>query len=441
MKKVEKVSIAEISFTLDSDAYISLKQYLDSLRDYYENDPDGGEIIADIEARIAELILDEQVYTKVVSRSLVDTIIAQLGTPDQIDDEIGESAEGFGSGHGRGSGSGFSGAAGMASGGHSGGDGSIPRRLHRSSEGKIFGGVCSGLATFLEISVAWIRLVFLIPAFLFFVSLPVNWHWLKDFSEGWGWVFFVTYIVLWIALPLAKTPRQKLEARGQKITQASIRQTMQEAASTPAGKKAASVAAELVNVLGRVVLFFVKFVMAVIGFSILFTAAAIFMGMLAVLFHPTTVVVANGVSIISLFDGMRTPVFFVLLTLFCAFMPLVVTGMAMLSFTFSWRLGRMFYGLTLGSWALAIILCGFVAISEARFFHDVLPDRIERLEHHGDWRHDQDREEWRNAPERVTIREIRDSLDDADSLEIDPVAPEAMDEVGDSTRVEIRRIE
>ncbi len=31
MKKVEKVSIAEISFTLDNDAYVALKQYLDSL--------------------------------------------------------------------------------------------------------------------------------------------------------------------------------------------------------------------------------------------------------------------------------------------------------------------------------------------------------------------------------------------------------------------------
>ncbi len=300
---------------------------------------------------------------------------------------------------------------------------------------------CSGFAKFLDVSVAWVRLVFLAPLLFIVLVTPFHMHWFREFCEGWTWVFFVTYIVLWIALPMARTPRQKLEARGEKITPASIRQTMQGAATTPAGKKAASVAAELVTVLGRVVLFFVKFVMAIIGFSIMFAAAAILMGMLAVLFHPATMVVANDISIISLFDGMRTPVLFVLLTLFGVMMPLFVIGMAMLSFTFSWRLGRMFYGLTLGSWALAIIFCGFVAISETRFLHDVLPDRIERLEHHGDWRHDRDRDEWRSEPGQVTIREIRDSLDTADSLNLDSVAPGTEGETDGRREVEIKPIE
>ncbi len=434
MKKVEKVSIAEISFTLDSDAYLALKQYLDSLQEYYENDPDGKEITRDIEARIAELILEEQVYTKVVSRPLVESIIAQLGTPEEIDDEAGEGSDGASS---RGAGS-----AGMSS------ESSIPRRLHRSAEGKILGGVCNGIAKFMDMNVAWVRIAFLAPLLLRIFIAPFHWFWFREFCNGWIWVFFVTYIVLWIALPMARSPRQKLEARGERITPASIRHTMQGAASTPAGKKAASVAAELVTVLGRVVLFFVKFVMAVIGFSVLFAAAAIIVGMLAVLFHPATMVVANDIAIISLFDGMRTPVLFVLLTLFCAMMPLFVIGMAMLSFTFSWQLGRLFYVLTLGSWALAIIFCGFVAISEARFFRDVLPDRIEQFESHGRHRHggyDHDSADgWRVTPGRVTIRESVDSLDsdETGSLRIDSVAGgEVMDNVADSSRVEIRRID
>ena len=444
MKKVEKVSIAEISFTLDSDAYLALKQYLDSLHEYYENDPDGREIIADIEARIAELILGEQVYTKVVSRPLIDTIIAQLGTPDQIDDEAGEDS--FAASKSRGAGAST--------------DSQMPRRLHRSAEGKIFGGVCSGFATFLDVNVAWIRLVFLAPLLLGLFVAPFHWHWLHEFCQSWGWVFFVTYIVLWIALPMARTPRQKLEARGEKITPASIRQTMQGAASTPAGRKAASVGAELLTVVGRVVLFFVKFVMAVIGFTVLFAAAGIIISMLAVLFYPANVVVvANEVPIVSLFEGMRTPVLFVLLTLFCAMMPLLVVGMAMLSFTFSWRLGRLFYGLTLSSWAIAIIFCGFVAISEVRFFRDVFPDRIERLEdqerrgRHGRWEWDSDSssrsgsrgDEWRATPGRVTDGGSVDSLDGAgaaiNSLGVDSVAGEVMDEVGGRNRIEIRRVD
>ncbi len=464
MKKVEKVSIAEISFTLDSDAYLALKQYLDSLHVYYDKDPDGREIIADIEARIAELILDEQVYTKVVSRPLIDTIIAQLGTPEEIDDQAGE---------GVGEASGFSGAAGGVGGaggfGASSSDSSIPRRLHRSNDGKIFGGVCSGLAKFLDISVAWVRLVFLLPVMLTVISAPVHWHWLKGFGEGWSWVFFVTYIVLWIALPMARTPRQKLEARGEKITPSSIRQTMQGAATTPAGRKAASVAAELFTVLGRVLLFFVKFVMAVVGFSLLFAAVGVFIGMFAILFNPAEGVNINGVGVISVLEGMSilSPVMFVELWLLCVLLPLVIVGVALLSFTFSWRLGRLFYGLTLGMWGLAMIACGIVAVGNARFFRDEVPDRVERWhegDHWGwDYRHDR-----RHRHHRWDVRDetndddalVIDAADDSlvvvvrkdgtpgDTLVIDEkpalgsdAEGEAVDEVNGRKRVKIKRVE
>ncbi len=454
MKKVEKVSIAEISFTLDSDAYSSLKQYLDSLHEYYANDPDGREIIADIEARIAELILEEQIYTKVVSRPLIDTIIAQLGTPDQIDGEAGEGS-GSQAKASSGAGTSFSGA-----GSGSSPEPSIPRRLHRSTEGKIFGGVCSGLATFLDISVAWVRLVFLIPALFFFVSLPVHWHWLREFSGGWGWVFFVTYIVLWIALPMARTPRQKLEARGEKITPSSIRHNLQGAVNTPTGRKAASVAAELLTVLGRVVLFFVKFVMAVIGFSLMFAAMIVFMVMLSSLFAADSMLVFDNIPFVELFAGMTvlTPALFVTLALLCAFLPLTVIGMALLGFTFSWRLGRTFFGVMLGSWAVAIILFGIVCMSNARFFHDQIPHRIENWNGHWD-----DGDRHHNG--RGVRIEIRDTPAEADGLGTDaiddsvimsgkpenealptdattiPDDGEATDEVEDSNRIKINRIE
>jgi phage shock protein PspC (stress-responsive transcriptional regulator) len=395
MKKVEKVSIAEIAFTLDSDAYISLKQYLDSLYDYYDKDPDGREIARDIEARIAELILDEQVYTKVVSKALIDTIIAQLGTPDQIDGEAGED-EGFVS------------AAGAASGGSTP-EASIPRRLHRSAEGQILGGVCSGIARFLDVNVAWVRLVFLAPIMFRIFASPFHGEWFEDFAEGWSGVFFLTYIVLWIALPIAKTPRQKLEARGEKITSASIRRSMQETAHTPAGKKAASVAAELITVLGRVMLFFVKFVMAIIGFSLLFAALWIFIAMMTVLINPASVSASiHGVHVFSMFEGMviLSPVLFTELALLCAMLPLFVIGMAMLSFTFSWRLGRVFYGVTLGTWGAAMIFLGIVAAGNARLFHDI-PDRIERW----DDRHDGDRWEQHET--------VRESMRDADGVNVD----------------------
>jgi phage shock protein PspC (stress-responsive transcriptional regulator) len=445
MKKVEKVSIAEISFTLDNDAYLALKHYLDSLHAYYDDDPDGREIIADIEARIAELILEEQVYTKVVSKTLVDTIIAQLGTPDQIDDAAGDGLHAGDDGSlGAGSGGGYSV-------GGSSVDSSIPRRLHRSSEGKIVGGVCSGIARYLDISVVWVRLTFLLPVILQFVTLPFSWgfndfhrHWnMYDFLEGWTWVFLVTYIVLWIALPMARTPRQRLEARGERITPASIRHNMQETASTPAGKKAASVAAELVTVLGRVVLFIVKFVTAVVGFSLLFTAVIVFIAMASILFNPASVSLIEGETIITVLEGIKvlSPLMFAELILLCIMLPLVVLGMALLSFTFTWKLGRVFYTVTLGIWGAAMILAGIVSASNVRFFHDELPYRIEQWDYHyhydnGRWEMREHREwRWdRNDGWRNEHREWE--RPENDSLDIEQTG--AKDSV--TNRVRIRRV-
>jgi phage shock protein PspC (stress-responsive transcriptional regulator) len=373
MKKVEKISIADISFTLDKDAYLSLKQYLDSLCEYYENDPDGKEIIADIEARIAELILGEQVYTKVVTRALIDRITAQLGTPQEIEDE-GKNPES---------------AAHVSCDSRSVGESGLPRRLHRSAEGRLIGGVSSGFARYFNIGVGWVRIVFLLPLILRVCVAPFDWHG-EDFFNGWIWVFFVIYIVLWVALPLAKTPRQRLEARGEKITAESIRQNLQDTVTTPAGRKAASVAAELLTVLGRVMLLIVKFVVAVVGFTLFFAALSVFAAMVGVIFHPSEIMMFDGMSWLKLMEGMKvlSPVLFAEVTLLCVLLPLAVMSMALLSFVFGWRLRRMFYVIALGLWGAAVIVCGIVSLSNVRFLRDVLPERVEQWHDRTDDHHD-----------------------------------------------------
>ena len=54
MKEVKKCSISGVAFTMDADAYQELENYLDSLKKTYKDTPDGAEIVADIEARMAE---------------------------------------------------------------------------------------------------------------------------------------------------------------------------------------------------------------------------------------------------------------------------------------------------------------------------------------------------------------------------------------------------
>lgn len=347
MKKIEKVSIADISFTLDNDAYASLRKYLGSLHDYYDSDPDGGEIIADIEARIAELILNEQIYTKIVSKRLIESIITQLGTPQEMDDD--EAAQRR--------------AAGISQPEHS-----IPRRLYRSREGKIFGGVCSGMAQFWNVNVTWIRLLFLAPLILFFFVAPFRWDGLRDFLLGCSWGFLIIYIVLWMAIPMARTPRQKLESRGEKITPSSIRQNLQENAKTPSAKKAASVIAEMLAVVGRIILFFIKLFVAIIGFALLLSALVILFAIIVALVNPATV----GAAALSVLSGMSilSPTLFIILVLFCIMIPLWLVGTALLGLVFNRKPGTVFYAILLGVWLLAMVFCAVVAASNARVLRD-----------------------------------------------------------------------
>ena len=71
MKEVKKCSISGVAFTMDADAYEALETYLESLKTTYKDTADGAEIVADIEARIAELILSAQDNTRIVEKPLI----------------------------------------------------------------------------------------------------------------------------------------------------------------------------------------------------------------------------------------------------------------------------------------------------------------------------------------------------------------------------------
>ena len=57
MKATIKINLAQQLFDLDSDAYEVLKQYLESLKQYFATTPgNSDEVMDDIEQRIAELL-------------------------------------------------------------------------------------------------------------------------------------------------------------------------------------------------------------------------------------------------------------------------------------------------------------------------------------------------------------------------------------------------
>ena len=112
----------------------------------------------------------------------------------------------------------------------------ITKRLYRNPDDKVLAGVCGGLSSYFNID-SWIpRLVFALPLIIGLISATMNavwWNW--DFGVGprivtgsLGSTLFVTYIILWIAVPFAYTASEKLEMRGEKVDLNSIRNTVKE---------------------------------------------------------------------------------------------------------------------------------------------------------------------------------------------------------------------
>lgn len=253
MKEVIKCSIAGVAFTLDTDAYDTLRRYLDTLNDTYRTTPDGPEIVADIEARIAELILTAQDGSRVVDLPLIRNIIAQLGTPEDI------------SGHGE-----------------SPADGTprIPRRFYRDTANARLGGVCSGVGRYFDIDPVWIRLAFFLPLLCsFFGWIPLV-GWTGPIMGNLFFIFTVCYCVAWFVVPAARSPRQKLEMNGERITAQSIRETA--AASNDADRKAKPIVADAVSTLGQVVLIAMKIVAGLLVFGLILTACGLIIGLFAV---------------------------------------------------------------------------------------------------------------------------------------------------------------
>ncbi len=202
MKKVINASIGGRSFALDEDAYERLSVYFDHFKSRLTQDSQTAkdEVMSDLEARIAELF-DQGIggaSYRVVDFALVSRVVGQLGMPDGSPEPLG----------------GMSGQAGHDAGSDAGNDGSkenddqfirmdlsyeketgSKRRLFRDPDNKAVGGVCSGLAAFLNIDTTVVRIILLLALLLYGTGL-------------------ILYIVLWIVVPLAKTPAQKCEMRG-----------------------------------------------------------------------------------------------------------------------------------------------------------------------------------------------------------------------------------
>lgn len=252
MNEIKKCSISGISFTLDKEAYARLEEYISSLKKAYDHNPDGAEIIADIEARIAELILSALSDAgQTVRKPLIENIIAQLGCAEDISGESADDEP-------------------IKS------DTRIPRRLYRDVENAKLGGVCAGLGKYFDVDTVWIRLVPFLPL----LALIFCDGWAASIFGNLFGMFVISYIIMWFAVPSAKSARQKLEMNGEPVT---VRSISENSSATPEETAKSSVASA-VTVLGRIFVVMLKLFVALLILPFIFASVVLLVAMFAVIF-------------------------------------------------------------------------------------------------------------------------------------------------------------
>jgi phage shock protein PspC (stress-responsive transcriptional regulator) len=168
MDKTIKINLGGTLFQIDEEAFRILKDYLQSISNRFANVHGGHETVEDIETRIAEIFQSQKGLAGVISKENVESMISIIGKPEDFE------AGGF--------------------------ENEAPpyatrrKRMHRNPDDIIVGGVCSGIAAYLDTDPVLIRILFVI-AFFFGIGI-------------------LAYFILWIAIPKARTEAQKREMYG-----------------------------------------------------------------------------------------------------------------------------------------------------------------------------------------------------------------------------------
>lgn len=263
MKKNISINISGIIFHIEEDGYDILRKYLDSINAYFSSFEDNSEILADIESRIAELFLSKLSEGKqVITKDDVNSLINTMGSVSDF--KAAEEQENAGV---------SSNASSKERKSYSK-QSTTSKKLYRDKKRKILGGICAGLAHYFNIDPVWPRLLFallvlgsygglLLVYIILWILLPVS----DELEESdvkkmfrdpekkviggvasgvavffgtdvtlvrvlfviftvVGGIGFLTYIILWIALPEAKSITEKMQMQGEPVTLSNIESTV-----------------------------------------------------------------------------------------------------------------------------------------------------------------------------------------------------------------------
>lgn len=198
MKKTVNIHLCEQVFTMDEDACALLEGYLKNTHSYFSRMDDGEEIANDIENHVAELLCEYRDNGSVcITLAQIEEIIARIGNPEEL---------GAGSADKDGANSGVN-------------EDEIPpipphptyvqKKFFRDPETALLGGVISGFCHYFGLKDVTIwRLVFVVLCFFSFL------------------VSIIAYALLYLIIPPAVTPEQRLQMRGEPINFQSINEEL-----------------------------------------------------------------------------------------------------------------------------------------------------------------------------------------------------------------------
>lgn len=182
MKKTIQINIGGSVFFIDEDAFQTLANYLEAIKQYLAKNEDRDEIIKDIELRIAELLIEKRISeTHAISMHHIEEIIEVMGQPEDYrmdDDEEPVYTK------------------------------KSSKKFFRDLDDRFIGGVSAGLAHYIGMDPVWMRLI-----------------WVLLVLAGFGSPILV-YIILWIIVPGARTTSEKLQMKGEPVNLSNIEKTL-----------------------------------------------------------------------------------------------------------------------------------------------------------------------------------------------------------------------
>ncbi|MGB3592346.1 MAG: PspC domain-containing protein [Nonlabens sp.] len=277
MNKTININLAGLFFHIDEDAYNRLQKYLAAVRRSFSGTSGADEIMADIEARIAELFLENRANDQqVVSIANVESMIEIMGQPEdyEVDEEIFEEPRSTRK--------------------------TPPyvfpqKKLYRDTVNGYVGGVSSGLGHYMGIDAIWVRVLWII------LMIPSG-----------GFIALI-YILMWIVVPEAISSNDRLRMMGKEVNISNItdnaRADFNEVTGEQAGashgnsigQKSKRGSVRFFNTIGKIIKGFFKVLLKLIGLVVFLTAVTALIGTIVSLVTVSFINI-DGANLIQVFD-------------------------------------------------------------------------------------------------------------------------------------------